>query len=64
MPGFAGLTRTQKREFAFGWMNWLAAEALGVFMAILNIVWVPVVVFLGIAIPDKIPSQMNIYQLA
>ena len=54
LPGVAGLTRAQRREFAFGWMNWLGAEALGVFMAILNIVWVPVVVFLGIAIPDKI----------
>jgi cellulose synthase/poly-beta-1,6-N-acetylglucosamine synthase-like glycosyltransferase len=54
LPGAAGLTRAQKREFAFGWLNWLGAEALGVLMAVLNIVWVPVVVFLGIAIPDKI----------
>ncbi len=53
-PGADGLTRAQKREFAFGWLNWLGAEALGVMMAVLNIAWVPVIVFLGIAIPDKI----------
>jgi exo-beta-1,3-glucanase (GH17 family)/cellulose synthase/poly-beta-1,6-N-acetylglucosamine synthase-like glycosyltransferase len=54
LPGAAGLTRAQKREFAFGWLNWLGAEALGVQMALLNIVWAPVVAFLGIAIPDKV----------
>ena len=48
------LTREQKREFAFGWLNWLGAEAIGVAVAILNLVWVPVVAFAGIAIPDKI----------
>ena len=37
-----------------GWLNWLGAEAIGVAVAILNLVWVPVVAFAGIAIPDKI----------
>ena len=50
----AGLTREQKREFALGWLNWLGAEAIGVVVAILNLIWVPVVAFAGIAIPDKI----------
>jgi hypothetical protein len=48
------LTRKQKREFALGWLVWLGAETLGVAVAILNLLWTPVVVFAGIAIPDKI----------
>ena len=54
LPRAAGLTREQKREFALGWLNWLGAESIGVAVAILNLVWVPVVAFVGIAIPDKI----------
>jgi cellulose synthase/poly-beta-1,6-N-acetylglucosamine synthase-like glycosyltransferase len=54
LPGAAGLTRRQKREFIRGWLNWLGAESLGVLVAILNILWVPVVAFAGIAIPDTI----------
>src|SRR5215510_14081219 len=54
LPRAAGLTREQKREFALGWLNWLGAEAIGVVVAILNLCWVPVVAFAGIAIPDKI----------
>jgi exo-beta-1,3-glucanase (GH17 family)/GT2 family glycosyltransferase len=54
LPRASNLTRQQKREFSFGWLNWLGAEALGVVVAMLNIVWVPVVAFAGIAIPDQI----------
>ena len=54
LPRADGLTREQKREFALGWLNWLGAELIGVVVAILNLVWVPVVAFAGIAIPDKI----------
>jgi exo-beta-1,3-glucanase (GH17 family)/cellulose synthase/poly-beta-1,6-N-acetylglucosamine synthase-like glycosyltransferase len=54
LPRAAGLTREQKREFALGWLNWLGAEAIGVVVAVLNLVWMPVVAFAGIAIPDKI----------
>ena len=46
--------RDQKREFALGWLNWLGAESVGVVVAILNLIWVPVVAFVGIAVPDKI----------
>jgi exo-beta-1,3-glucanase (GH17 family)/cellulose synthase/poly-beta-1,6-N-acetylglucosamine synthase-like glycosyltransferase len=53
-PGASALTRNQKREFALGWLVWLGAETLGVTVAILNLLWTPVVVFAGIAIPDKI----------
>ncbi|MGV6872754.1 glycosyltransferase family 2 protein [Pseudochelatococcus sp. B33] len=48
------LTAEQKREFTVGWINWLGAESLGVLVAILNLLWVPIVVFAGIAIPDRI----------
>jgi exo-beta-1,3-glucanase (GH17 family)/cellulose synthase/poly-beta-1,6-N-acetylglucosamine synthase-like glycosyltransferase len=54
LPRVNALTHDQKREFAVGWLNWLGAESIGVAVAILNLVWVPVVAFAGIAIPDKI----------
>src|SRR5262245_39686430 len=54
LPGARGLSRDQKREYALGWLNWLGAEALGVAVAILNLLWLPVIVFLDIAVPDKI----------
>jgi cellulose synthase/poly-beta-1,6-N-acetylglucosamine synthase-like glycosyltransferase len=54
LPGASRLTPDQKREFALGWLNWLGAESLGVVVAILNLIWVPIVAFAGIAIPDKI----------
>ena len=54
LPGASRLTRVQKREFSLGWLNWLGAESLGVLVAILNLIWVPIVAFADIAIPDKI----------
>jgi len=54
LPGTSRLTSDQKREFALGWLNWLGAESIGVLVALLNLVWVPVVAFAGIAIPDKV----------
>jgi exo-beta-1,3-glucanase (GH17 family)/glycosyltransferase involved in cell wall biosynthesis len=54
LPGASRLNRDQKREFAIGWLNWMGAESVGVAVAILNLVWVPVVAFVGIAIPDKV----------
>jgi glycosyltransferase involved in cell wall biosynthesis len=54
LPGTAGLTREQKREYGLGWLNWLGAESLGVLVALLNIVWVPFVAFANIAVPDRI----------
>jgi len=54
LPGGSQLTRDQKREFSLGWLNWLGAESIGVLVAILNIVWVPVIAFLDIAVPDLI----------
>ena len=54
LPGASRLSREQKREFALGWLNWLGAETVGVIVAVLNILWVPVVAFLDIAVPDRI----------
>ena len=54
LPGASRLSPDQKREFSLGWLNWLGAESLGVLVALLNIVWVPIVAFADIAIPDKI----------
>jgi exo-beta-1,3-glucanase (GH17 family)/cellulose synthase/poly-beta-1,6-N-acetylglucosamine synthase-like glycosyltransferase len=54
LPGASRLSRDQKREFSLGWLNWLGAESLGVLVAILNLIWVPIVAFADIAIPDKI----------
>lgn len=54
LPGGSRMTRDQKREFGLGWLNWLGAESLGVVVAILNLIWVPIVAFADIAIPDKI----------
>jgi exo-beta-1,3-glucanase (GH17 family)/cellulose synthase/poly-beta-1,6-N-acetylglucosamine synthase-like glycosyltransferase len=54
LPGAVGLSRDQKREYAIGWLNWLGAETIGVVVALLNILWVPVVAFANIAVPDRI----------
>ncbi len=54
LPGASALSRDQRRDYAVGWLNWLGAETVGVGVVLLNLAWVPVVVFLGIAIPDQI----------
>ena len=54
LPGRSLLTREQKREFVLGWLSWLGAESVGVLVALLNLIWVPFVAIVGIAIPDKI----------
>ena len=54
LPGASRLTPDQRREFSLGWLNWLGAESLGVVVAILNLIWVPIVAFADIAVPDKI----------
>jgi hypothetical protein len=54
LPGASRLTREQKREFTLGWLSWLGAESIGVLVALLNLIWVPFVALVGIAIPDKV----------
>ncbi|WP_208948371.1 glycosyltransferase [Segnochrobactrum spirostomi] len=53
-PGGTRLTLGQRAQFMMGWINWMGAEALGVAAAILNLLWVPVVAFGGIALPDSV----------
>ncbi len=50
LPGAKTLNVRQKRHFVVGWMYWLA-DALGTGAAILNLLWVPVIVFVGVVIP-------------
>jgi exo-beta-1,3-glucanase (GH17 family)/cellulose synthase/poly-beta-1,6-N-acetylglucosamine synthase-like glycosyltransferase len=54
LPRASRLTPDQRHEFTLGWLNWLGAESLGVLVAILNLIWVPIVAFADIAIPDRI----------
>ncbi|MGB7077821.1 MAG: glycosyltransferase [Xanthobacteraceae bacterium] len=54
LPWSVGLTREQKREYGIGWLNWLGSDAIGVVVALLNILWVPFVAFANIAVPDRI----------
>jgi hypothetical protein len=54
LPGRSRLTTEQRSEYLFGWLTWLGAEALGVLIAILNLIWMPLVAFLGIAVPEAV----------
>jgi len=54
LPGGTALSKEQRRDFTVGWLNWLGAESVGVLVALFNLAWVPVVAFVGIAIPDRI----------
>jgi exo-beta-1,3-glucanase (GH17 family)/cellulose synthase/poly-beta-1,6-N-acetylglucosamine synthase-like glycosyltransferase len=54
LPWAEGLSREQKREYGIGWLNWLGSDSIGVAVALLNILWVPVVAFANIAVPDRI----------
>jgi exo-beta-1,3-glucanase (GH17 family)/cellulose synthase/poly-beta-1,6-N-acetylglucosamine synthase-like glycosyltransferase len=53
LPWSEGLSKEQKREYGLGWLNWLGAESIGVVVALLNIVWVPLVVFGTYPLPDS-----------
>jgi exo-beta-1,3-glucanase (GH17 family)/cellulose synthase/poly-beta-1,6-N-acetylglucosamine synthase-like glycosyltransferase len=54
LPGRSLLTPQQRAQYLFGWLTWLGAESLGVLIAILNLVWMPLVAFLGIAVPEAV----------
>ena len=54
LPGRSRLTPQQRSQFVFGWLTWLGAESLGVLIAILNLIWMPLVAFLGIAVPEAV----------
>ncbi|MBS7535506.1 glycosyltransferase [Ancylobacter sonchi] len=52
--GGTRLTTAQRREFSIGWVSWLGAESIGALVAILSLLWAPVVFALGIAVPQRI----------
>jgi exo-beta-1,3-glucanase (GH17 family)/cellulose synthase/poly-beta-1,6-N-acetylglucosamine synthase-like glycosyltransferase len=54
LPGRSRLTPQQRSEFLLGWLTWLGAEALGVAIAILNLIWMPLVAFFGITVPEAV----------
>jgi cellulose synthase/poly-beta-1,6-N-acetylglucosamine synthase-like glycosyltransferase/exo-beta-1,3-glucanase (GH17 family) len=54
LPGMSLLDYNQKREFAFGWLSWFGSEIVAVAAALLNLIWVPFVVFQIVAIPDPL----------
>jgi len=54
LPGGSRLTPQQRGQYLFGWLTWLGAESLGVLIAILNLIWMPLVAFLGIAVPEAV----------
>jgi exo-beta-1,3-glucanase (GH17 family)/cellulose synthase/poly-beta-1,6-N-acetylglucosamine synthase-like glycosyltransferase len=54
LPGGSHLTPQQRAQYLFGWLTWLGAESLGVLIAILNLIWMPLVAFLGIAVPEAV----------
>ena len=49
-PSSKKLTPNQKNKFITGWFFWLS-DALGPVMAVMNIIWVPVIIFVGVTIP-------------
>jgi exo-beta-1,3-glucanase (GH17 family)/cellulose synthase/poly-beta-1,6-N-acetylglucosamine synthase-like glycosyltransferase len=54
IPGRTHLTAQQRNEFLFGWLSWLGSESVGVLIAILNLIWMPFVAFVGIAVPEAV----------
>jgi len=50
IPGARTLTPEQKFHFVTGWMYWLS-DALGAAASILNLIWVPAILFIGVLIP-------------
>jgi cellulose synthase/poly-beta-1,6-N-acetylglucosamine synthase-like glycosyltransferase len=49
-PGARTLNPVQKFHFVSGWSLWLA-DALGALASLLNLLWVPMVLFVGVVIP-------------
>ena len=49
-PSSTRLSPRQKNKFVTGWFFWLS-DAMGPIMAVMNIIWVPVIIFVGVTIP-------------
>ena len=63
LPWSEGLSPEQKREYGVGWLNWLGAESIGVVVALLNIVWVPLVVFGNYQLTDSVVHSRILFWL-
>jgi cellulose synthase/poly-beta-1,6-N-acetylglucosamine synthase-like glycosyltransferase len=50
LPGARTLNPAQKRQFVAGWAFWLS-DTLGAAASILNLLWVPAILFIGVLIP-------------
>lgn len=50
LPSSTTLTSKQKEQFVAGWFFWLS-DSLGVAVAILNLIWVPVILIVGMTLP-------------
>ena len=50
LPGARELTPAQKFHFVTGWSLWLS-DSFGVVAAYLNLLWVPMILFVGVLIP-------------
>ena len=50
LPGAKDLNSEQRAQYLIGWSYWLS-DAFGVLAAFLNLLWVPMVVFVGVLIP-------------
>src|SRR5580692_8419912 len=62
-PWSPGLSPEQKREYGLGWLNWLGAESIGVVVALLNIVWVPLVVYGNYQLTDSMVHSPVLFWL-
>ena len=58
LPGAKTLTRDQKLHYVTGWLHWLS-DAVGALAAVINLAWVPFVLFVGVMLPP-IPFTLPI----
>lgn len=58
LPGARTLTRGQKVHYITGWLHWLS-DAVGALAAVVNLAWVPFILFVGVMLPP-IPFTLPI----
>ena len=58
LPGAKTLTRGQKVHYITGWLHWLS-DAVGALAAVINLAWVPFILFVGVMLPP-IPFTLPI----
>lgn len=50
LPWVVSLSRAQRVHYLVGWSYWLS-DALGTLMALLNLIWIPMILLVGLATP-------------